>query len=100
MSQSDASTPSTTSAVDSESENLIHEAMERLMEGRTVFLIAHRLRSAISADMIVVIDGGRVVETGTHAELMRRGGTYSRLYLEQARGLTLEHAVAADGTAS
>lgn len=89
-----------TSAVDSESENLIHEAMERLMEGRTVFLIAHRLRSAMTADMIVVIDGGRVVETGTHAELMRRGGTYSRLYLEQARGLTLEPAVAADGTAS
>lgn len=89
-----------TSAVDSESENQIHEAMERLMEGRTVFLIAHRLRSAISADLIVVIDGGRVVETGTHAELMRRGGTYSRLYLEQARGLSLVHAEAADGTAS
>jgi ABC-type multidrug transport system fused ATPase/permease subunit len=79
-----------TSAVDSESENLIHEAMERLMEGRTVFLIAHRLRSAISADLIVVLDDGRVVETGTHADLMRRGGTYARLFLEQARGLALE----------
>ncbi len=79
-----------TSGVDSESENLIHEAMERLMEGRTVFLIAHRLRSATNADLIVVLDQGRVVETGTHAELLRRGGTYARLFIEQARGLALE----------
>ena len=78
-----------TSAVDSESENLIHEAMERLMDGRTVFLIAHRLRSAISADLIVVIDQGKVVETGTHPELLRRDGTYARLFREQARGLAL-----------
>lgn len=76
-----------TSAVDSESENLIHEAMERLMEGRTVFLIAHRLRSALTADMIVVLDHGKVVETGTHRELLRRSGTYARLYHEQTRGL-------------
>jgi len=77
-----------TSAVDSESENLIHEAMERLMEGRTVFLIAHRLRSALTADMIVVLDQGNLVETGTHQELLRRNGTYARLYHEQTRGLT------------
>ena len=79
-----------TSAVDSESENLIHDAMERLMEGRTVFFIAHRLRSAISADLIVVLDHGKVVEAGTHSELLRRDGTYARLFLEQARGLALE----------
>jgi ATP-binding cassette, subfamily B, putative efflux pump len=76
-----------TSAVDSESENLIHEAMERLMEGRTVFLIAHRLRSAIDADLIVVLDHGNIVETGVHSELLRRGGTYARLFKEQVRGL-------------
>jgi ATP-binding cassette, subfamily B, putative efflux pump len=79
-----------TSGVDSESENSIHEAMERLMDGRTVFLIAHRLRSATNADLIVVLDQGKVVETGTHAELLRRGGTYARLFMEQARGLALE----------
>ena len=61
-----------TSAVDSESENQIHRAMELLMAGRTVFLIAHRLRSAVTADLIVVMDRGRIVETGRHAELMRR----------------------------
>ena len=79
-----------TSAVDSESENLIHDAMERLMQGRTVFLIAHRLRSALTADMIVAMDKGQVVETGTHSELLRRGGLYARLFNEQVRGLDLE----------
>ena len=83
-----------TSAVDSESENLIHEAMERLMEGRTVFLIAHRLRSAIDADLIVVLDGGNIVETGGHAELLSRGGMYAHLLKEQIRGLALEPALA------
>jgi ABC-type multidrug transport system fused ATPase/permease subunit len=83
-----------TSAVDSESENLIHEAMERLMEGRTVFLIAHRLRSAIDADLIVVVDDGNIVETGGHSELLSRGGTYAHLLKEQIRGLALEPTLA------
>jgi len=78
-----------TSAVDSESENQIHRAMELLMNGRTVFMIAHRLRSAVTADLIVVMGDGKIVETGTHAELMRRGGAYARLFNEQARGLSL-----------
>jgi subfamily B ATP-binding cassette protein MsbA len=81
-----------TSAVDSESENLIHEAMERLMDGRTVFLIAHRLRSAINADLIVVLDHGQIVEIGTHAELLRRRGAYAHLVSEQARGFTIDSA--------
>ncbi len=83
-----------TSAVDSESENQIHDAMERLMEGRTVFLIAHRLRSAIRADLIVVLDRGQIVETGTHEELVSRRGTYANLFKQQARGLALEPEVA------
>ena len=83
-----------TSAVDSESENLIHEAMERLMEGRTVFLIAHRLRSALTADLILVLDRGNLVEMGAHAELLRRGGTYARLFNEQTRGLRLQPSIA------
>jgi ATP-binding cassette, subfamily B, putative efflux pump len=85
-----------TSAVDSESENLIHEAMERLMVGRTVFLIAHRLRSAITADMIVVLDRGRIVETGSHAELLGCGQWYARMFVEQARSLALENSLDAD----
>ncbi len=76
-----------TSAVDSESENLIHDAMRRLMEGRTSVLIAHRLRSAIEADMIIVLDAGRIVETGSHAELLSRRGLYAELYHEQIHGL-------------
>ncbi len=79
-----------TSAVDSESENLIHEAMERLMHDRTVFLIAHRLRSAINADLIAVVDQGELVETGTHLELLNRGGMYARLVSEQTRSLTMQ----------
>jgi ABC-type multidrug transport system fused ATPase/permease subunit len=82
-----------TSAVDSEAENQIHEAMERLMQGRTVFMIAHRLRSAVNADLIVVLDRGRIVEKGSHAELMRWGGTYAELYDEQVRGLALPTAL-------
>jgi ABC-type multidrug transport system fused ATPase/permease subunit len=87
-----------TSAIDSESENLIHEAMERLMEGRTVFLIAHRLRSALNADLIVVLDRGNIVETGTHSELLRRNGTYAHLFREQTRGFALEPGVAGSVT--
>src|SRR5579875_80488 len=76
-----------TSAVDSESENLIHEAMHRLMAGRTSFLIAHRLRSALEADLVVVLDQGQVMEVGSHEELLARDGLYAQLYHEQVRGL-------------
>ena len=68
-----------TSALDTESERVVQAAMEALREGRTVFVIAHRLSTIRRADRIVVVDGGRIVQQGTHAELMEEGGLYRRL---------------------
>ncbi len=69
-----------TSALDTKSERLIQDAMERLMEGRTTFVIAHRLSTVMKADKIVVLQNGAIVEQGTHHELYRKEGLYRRLY--------------------
>ncbi|HEX9703361.1 MAG TPA: ABC transporter transmembrane domain-containing protein [Rhodospirillales bacterium] len=69
-----------TSALDTESERQVQAAMDKLMQGRTTLVIAHRLSTVTGADLIYVIDAGRVIEQGTHAELMTRGGAYQRLY--------------------
>jgi subfamily B ATP-binding cassette protein MsbA len=69
-----------TSALDSESERLVQEALEQLMKGRTTFVIAHRLTTIQRADRILVLNKGRLVETGTHAELMSHKGLYQYLY--------------------
>jgi ABC-type multidrug transport system fused ATPase/permease subunit len=72
-----------TSALDLESERLVREAIERLMAGRTTLVIAHRLTTVERADRIVVFAAGRVVECGTHRELLARGGLYAQLYRSQ-----------------
>ncbi|MGH7464272.1 MAG: ABC transporter ATP-binding protein, partial [Longimicrobiales bacterium] len=69
-----------TSALDSESERLVQEAIEHLLEGRTVFVIAHRLSTILNADQILAMEEGRIVQHGTHAELLSEGGLYRKLY--------------------
>jgi ATP-binding cassette subfamily B protein len=72
-----------TSALDSESERQVQIALDRLMEGRTIIVIAHRLSTILNADRILVIDAGRIVEEGTHRELLANGGLYESLYRHQ-----------------
>jgi ATP-binding cassette subfamily B protein len=72
-----------TSSLDSQSEALIQAALEPLMRQRTSLVIAHRLSTILSADVILVVDRGRIVDQGTHAELLARGGLYAELYREQ-----------------
>jgi ATP-binding cassette subfamily B protein len=74
-----------TSSLDSQSEALIQAALERVMEGRTSLVIAHRLSTILAADVILVMDEGRLVEQGTHADLLTRGGLYATLYNTQFR---------------
>jgi ATP-binding cassette, subfamily B, bacterial MsbA len=74
-----------TSSLDSESERLVQDALETLMRGRTTFVIAHRLSTVRRADRILVLNEGRIVEEGTHAELLTRGGLYKQLHDIQFR---------------
>jgi len=78
-----------TSALDPELEAQVQEALERLMKGRTTFVIAHRLSTVVNADRIIVLRDGRIVEAGRHVDLMRQGGYYASLVERQTKGLIL-----------
>jgi subfamily B ATP-binding cassette protein MsbA len=84
-----------TSSLDAESESAVQEALNRLLQGRTAFIIAHRLSTIRDANRILVMDQGRVVEQGTHAQLMAAGGLYRALYETQLREETKPADVAA-----
>jgi len=72
-----------TSQLDTESERLVQEALNRLIHGRTVFVIAHRLSTIRHAHRIMVLNEGRIVQVGTHQELLSKGGLYKKLYQNQ-----------------
>ena len=88
-----------TSALDSEVEAAIQENLYRLMEGKTVIAIAHRLSTIAAMDRLVVMDGGRIVEEGTHDVLVAKGGLYAQLWERQSGGFLLDDAGTAGGTA-
>ncbi len=74
-----------TSSLDASSESLVQEALDQLMKGRTTIVIAHRLSTILEADKIIVMEKGRIVESGTHAELLKKNGNYAHLYERQFR---------------
>jgi ATP-binding cassette subfamily B multidrug efflux pump len=80
-----------TSALDSEVETVIQESLYRLMQGKTVVAIAHRLSTIAAMDRLVVVDQGKIVEQGTHAELLKLGGIYSSLWAHQSGDFLGEH---------
>jgi ATP-binding cassette subfamily B protein len=85
-----------TSALDTRSERLIQAALDPLMRNRTTLAIAHRLSTILAADVILVVDRGKIVERGTHDELLRRGGLYAKLYRQQFAPSTKQPARGAD----
>ena len=81
-----------TSALDSEAEAAIQEQLANLMAGKTVIAIAHRLSTIAALDRLIVMDSGRVIEDGSHAELLRRGGLYAELWARQSGGFLAREA--------
>jgi len=89
-----------TSALDARAEALLLDALARLMTGRTTFVIAHRLSTIRHADRILVLDDGRIVEAGSHAELVAAGGLYGGLYRQQMEPSRHERVTAREGADS
>ena len=87
-----------TSALDSASEQLVQEALDRLMQHRTTLVVAHRLSTIMHADRIVVLKDGRITEMGTHAELMESSGIYQQMVLVQTAPPTMPTAPGAPGS--
>jgi len=87
-----------TSSLDSESERAIQHALDEFVKGRTTLVIAHRLSTVLRADKIVVLDDGRIVDSGTHRELLAKSDTYRRLYEAQFRDVACT--LASGGTVS
>jgi len=81
-----------TSALDSEVEAAIQEQLYNLMEGKTVIAIAHRLSTIAAMDRLVIMDQGRIVEQGSHGELLQRGGLYAELWARQSGGFLAKEA--------
>jgi ATP-binding cassette subfamily B multidrug efflux pump len=75
-----------TSALDSEVEVAIQESLDEMMQGKTVIAIAHRLSTIAAMDRLIVMDEGRIIEQGTHAQLLAKNGTYARLWQHQSGG--------------
>jgi ATP-binding cassette subfamily B protein len=84
-----------TSALDSRTEQAIQQTLDRIAETRTTIMIAHRLSTIVNADQIAVLDHGRVVERGTHDQLLARGALYAELWARQAREQSVERATEA-----
>jgi ATP-binding cassette subfamily B protein len=89
-----------TSSVDSVTEARVQQALFRLLAGRTSFVVAHRLSTIVHADLVLVLDHGRIIERGTHAELLGQGGVYSNLYREFVSAQALAAPPSAAGTAA